>query len=700
MSPLKKSCLLAVSCIALGYGSAQAKDRMDTVIVTAPGQVRTADELISNVSAMDRDDIVESLSGSLGDTLDRQPGVASTFFGQGASRPVLRGLGSERVQVLTNGIGVIDASAASPDHQVGADGIDADRIEILRGPAALIYGGQAIGGVVNVIDGMIAESIPDKPFSADAYTAWNSVSEGSEVAAKGQATTGHLVFTLNGSMRDLGDYEIPGEAESARQRASEGDAHEEHEEENTGLMENSFLETSTLSGGVSWVGDKGFLGIAVRQQDSKYGLSGHSHAEDEDHDEDHADDDDHDHEHEEEQPFIDLSQTRVDLRGEYRFDHDIVKRFSGAVAIADYEHTEFEAPGEPGTRYENNGWEGRAVIDHELAGLNGVVGIHYLDKELGAFGDEAFIRPTTTKSLSAFVYESHDWENDAGIEGGLRLENTELDNTENGSVDFDLISASLGLHKHWDNGWFLGAQLSHTERAPNESELFADGPHLATLQYEIGDKDLNKESGLNLEGTVRWQSDTVQVGLNVFSTTFSDFIYLTPGTTLVDGSVVSDVDGVAVYKFAQQDAGFIGGEAYITYTPQARIMQADWTFSASVDQVSAELDDGSDVPYLPPLTLNAGAEANWSALTLGADITIAADQNDTGEGQFATDGFTSLDLNASYQLAAFSPGLENTKVFITARNVTDEEIRQATSVLKDLVPSPGRNIRFGVKASF
>ncbi|GAB5455331.1 MAG: hypothetical protein Hens2KO_15600 [Henriciella sp.] len=184
--------------------AAQSDERREeTVIVSAPGPERSAAELVGNATALDREDILETLSATLGDTLDRQPGVATTFFGAGASRPILRGLGAERVQVLTNGIGVIDVSAASPDHQVTADGIDAEKIEILRGPAALGYGGQAIGGVVNVIDGLIVDELPDEPFSADLFTAYNSVNEGTELAGRGQFTAGQLVFSLSGSMRDF-----------------------------------------------------------------------------------------------------------------------------------------------------------------------------------------------------------------------------------------------------------------------------------------------------------------------------------------------------------------------------------------------------------------------------------------------------------------------------------------------------------------
>ena len=177
-------------CFILAAGGAamaqESELRVDTVIVTSPGPERVAGELLSNVTAVDREELVADLQGTLGDTLSRQPGVSTTYFGAGASRPVMRGLGAERVLVLTNGLGVIDASAASPDHQTGTDGLDAERIEILRGPAALAYGGQAIGGVVNVIDGLIVETLPEDAFEGQAFGAFNSVNDGSEFAGRGR----------------------------------------------------------------------------------------------------------------------------------------------------------------------------------------------------------------------------------------------------------------------------------------------------------------------------------------------------------------------------------------------------------------------------------------------------------------------------------------------------------------------------------
>ncbi|WP_084396245.1 TonB-dependent receptor domain-containing protein [Henriciella aquimarina] len=693
----------------------EAPAKLKTVIVSGVGPQRETDEMIGNASAVSRDDIVHTLQASLGNTLDSEPGVSTTHFGQAASRPVLRGLGAERVLVLTNGIGVIDASAASPDHQVAADGIDAEKIEILRGPAALAYGGQAIGGVVNVIDGLIVEELPEKAISGELYGAYNGVSEGTEGGGKARFTTGPFVLSLSASARDFDDYDIPSFAESAAQRASEGHEHEEdhegeagedhdheHEEESRDTMPNSFVETESFAAGLSWIGDNAFAGVAVRRQTSKYGLPGHDHAHEHEGEEEHEGED-HEEEHEdhgEEQPFIDLEQTRIDLRAGMGLNAGPFTDLAATASFADYEHTEFEAPGEPGTRYESDGAEGRLEVGTDVAGFDGALGLQVIDKTLDAFGDEAFITKTDTTSAGLFLYQTQEWDAGFGIEGGLRYDRTELDNATFGKKDFNLASGSFGVHQHWDNGWFVGAQASWTERAPNESELFADGAHLATSQYEIGDTGLDKERGLNFEGTVRWRGEGVSFGANVFHTDFDGFIYLAPGTTMVDGAVVDEVDGLHVYRFSQQDATFQGGEVYADYETSDRSFGAIWSGKASIDFVDAELDDGSNVPLIPPMTYNFALDGDWGLWTAGASVTIADEQDDPGEGELPTGGYTTLDLRTGLNVSELGFGQAGTEVFLEARNVTDEEVRYATSVLKDTVPAPGRNIRAGVRMVF
>jgi iron complex outermembrane recepter protein len=660
------------------------EDRDTTVIVTARGRPRSSAELISNTTALTRAELVAALAPTLGDTLDRQSGVSSSSFGQGASRPILRGLGAERVLVLTNGIGVIDASSASPDHQVTADGIDATRVEIVRGPAALAYGGQAIGGVVNVLDGYIGESRGDPGFSGEVLGATQSVNRGTEGAFRGSLSQGGFVATFGVSQRKLGDYAIPGLAESARQIASEGDEHDA-EDAVRDRMTNSFVETASNGLGLSWIGERGYIGISRRRQTAEYGLPGHGHEEDGGA------------EAEEEAPVINLNQTRTEVRGRLGFGNSLITAVDGGLVLVDYRHREAETRGGPaGTTFDSDGWEARLDATTLFSGWNGAFGVAARDSSLSAKGVEAFLTNTDTATQGVFVFQEKEWANRFGVEGGLRLERTKLVNVGGGTRDFDLMSASLGVHQHVGDAWFLGAQLSHTQRAPKEFELFANGPHLATRQYEVGDRRLKSETGTNFELAARYSAGPWALDTSVYGIKFRDFIYLSPGTVVIGGETLNRVNGLEVVNFRQADADFTGAELSARFTPETAMLGADWSFKAGIDLVNGKLKNAGDVPYLPPVTLNLETTAQWDQIGAGANVTIAGDQKNPGRGYLATDGYTALDLNLTYSFGEIG----KSQVFLEGRNVTDEEIRFSTSVLKELVPQPGRNIRAGIRLVF
>lgn len=657
---------LSISCAV----SAQTDDlkREDLIIVTGLVDHKQADELVGNVTAMTRGEIVDNLTASLGETLSGQPGIASTAFGQGASRPILRGLGSDRVLVLTNGLGVIDASAASPDHQVAVDGIDAQKIEILRGPAALAYGGNAIGGVVNVIDGLVAEEMPEDDFAADLYAALNTGSDGLEAAGRSQFTLGgNFAVTLSASIRELHDYDINGFSESAATRTPGAQEVEE--------LFNTYVNTQTLSGGLSWIGDRAYLGLALREQTSDYGLPA-------------------------EDPFIDLEQTRTDLKGGIELSGMVFTGLTGGISFVDYQHGETLPNGDVETVFKNKGNEARFEAAYGETDNGGVIGLQRLDKEFEAIGDEAFVTPTDTQSLGLFAFHHIELQNGVHLEGGLRYDDVEILNRAGlGKRSFNPISASFSLSKNLNENWFFGGALSYTTRAPSDVELFADGPHLATSQYEVGDITLDEEHGLNVELTARYKSDSFSIGANVFNTQFSDFIFLEPGTTLDGGVPVTVKDGLDVFVFVQDEADFWGGEIYGEWFI-GEGMKADWVLDGSFDFVKAERSNGDNLPLMPPVTFNMGAKASWDYVSLKGELTHAFEQDEQASFELPTDGYTSLDVKANLDLAALGLGQAGTKAFIEVHNLTDEEIRHSTSVLKEEVPAPGRNVRMGVRLSF
>ncbi|MEZ6030830.1 MAG: TonB-dependent receptor [Hyphomonadaceae bacterium] len=666
----------------------------DVVVITGIGPARTGDEMIASTTVLAQDDVISRLSGGLGDTLNGLPGVSSTAFGPGASRPIIRGLGAERVQVLTNGIGVIDASSASPDHAVTGDPLGAERIEILRGPATLAYGGGATGGVVNVIDGLIVEELPEKTFSAAGYLGYNSADEGKTAAARVTGSSGPLVGVLSWNGRESSDLEIPGFAESARQRAleeeEEGGAEDEHEEA-YGVLPNSGVESQSLSGGLSLVGDDGFIGVAVRRLENKYGIVGA-------------------HEHEEEaatpvsisgvsplaigvaavgdtpeMPFIDMEQTRVDVRGGWNFLNGPFERVTGAVSVVDYKHTEFEGPGEPGTVFTNEGYEARLEAQHaEFMGLKGSIGWQASSRDFRAVGDEAFVTPTVTDQAGVFAFETYE-QGDWGLEGGLRFDRVRVDNSIAGSRSFDTLNASFGVHGHVTENLFLGVSLNSTERAPTDVELFAEGPHLATQQFEVGDATLDTEKGVSLEASARWEAGPLEIGASVYRFAFQDFVYL--------AATGATEDDLPVFQFSQDDADFTGAELTASYLIGDGL-GASWKVDGAVDAVRGELDGGGDLPRIPPASAMLGVEADTGFVKARLETRWADDQNRVAAFELPTDGWTVVDLTTTWSVA------DGVDLIVAGTNLTDEEVRYHASPLKDFAPMAGRSFRVGVRAEF
>jgi iron complex outermembrane receptor protein len=639
-------------------------DRGDVVVITGIGPARTSDELIASTTVLDTGDVTARLSGGLGDTLSGLPGMASTAFGPGASRPIIRGLGAERVQVLANGIGVIDASAASPDHAVTSDPLGAERIEILRGPASLAYGGGATGGVVNVIDGLIVEKLPEKDFSGAVYGAVTSADEGRQAAGRVVGKLGQFVGVLNAGWLDTDDIDIPGFAlsQSARDEAIAGGADPANFAD--GSLPNSAVENKSLSAGLSWVGDSAFLGGAVRRAENRYGIVA------------------------EEEAFIDMEQTRYDLRGGMDFDGPI-KSLHATGSKVDYEHTEFEGPGEPGTRFTNDGWEGRIELGHAPFGdLEGSIGVQASDRDFAAIGDEALIGPTSTKQTGVFAYETYDrgqW----GLEGGLRYDDVSLDNIDFGKRGFDAWNASFGAHVHVGDYVFLGFSAAKTERAPTDLELFANGPHPATGQFEIGDDTLTTEEGVNLELSARWEGDALNVSASVYRFDFDSFIYL-EDTGLVNVDPEGDLP---IFQFVQAGAAFTGAEL----SADAELGSAfgvDWKADGSIDFVRAKLDAGGNLPLIPPMTVNAGIEGKRGAILGRISAQYGAEQDDAASFERPTDDYLTFDARVGIDLT------DTVHLILEGRNLSDEEVRHHASPLKGIAPMTGRNFRVALRAEF
>jgi iron complex outermembrane recepter protein len=700
----------AMAGVLAGFGSAalaqtnqtSEDDTVDVIRVTSAPLGVAADEIAGAVEVVDRRHLEDNLAGSLADTIAHEPGVSTTYFGPAASRPVIRGLGADRVRVLSNGVGLIDASTNSPDHAVASEALEAEQVEILRGPAAIAYGGGAIGGVVNVIDGRIPEERAEEGLDGRFYTALTSVDEGETAAGQVRFNAGAFVFNLQALTRTADDYDIPGYAESdlyrmfeeAEHEAHEDEGHEEdgHEEDEhpSGSVENSGLTFDMMSGGVSWVGENGFIGIGVRRSTSLYGVpGGHEHGgEEEDHDE-HGDEDHEEDAHGHAGVRIDLEQTRYDLRGEWRDLGEHIERVRFSFGTGSYEHVELEGD-EVGTRFTNDGWEGRLEARHTprdiWGGLwEGAVGLQAFSRDFAAIGDEAYVPPSETSDWGVFLVERWDADN-WGLEGGLRLERRELD-TATDSRDFDTQSLSGSVFFRPVRDTFLAVTVSSAERAPTDVELFADGVHVATSSYERGDATMDVERAVSVELTARTTVSDWGVEASVFRAEYDGFI-----GAFATGA---EEDGQPVYQYSQNDATLSGFEGRVE-GPIGTF--GDWDLDAEFtgEYVQGELDDGSNLPRLPPLTLSAGLTASTERQSVYLGTEWADVQNDTAAEEFKTQSYVLF--NARYSVEPFED--RGLRLILEARNLTDEEARLHTSFLKDQLPLPGRNFRAALVLDF
>jgi len=626
--------LLASVPIWAAEGPRNQDPVIEEVIVSAAVLDRSADDLTQPALIVDREDLLIKATNSIGETLANELGLSATYFGPVAGRPVIRGQDGSRISVLQAGISTLDVADLSPDHGVPIEPILADRIEILRGPATLLYGSAAAGGVVNVVDNRVPEYLVDEGVSATLELRGDTAAEERAIAGRIDGSSGNFAFHLDGVSRESEDIDIDGFATA--------DEDDRPDEETSGTLLNSFGDSHSFSGGVSAVGDRGFIGVSVSRFENDYGLPGPEEEEEEEGEEG-----------EEEGPpisdgpFIELEQTRYDLRGEYNFDQFIEKarlRFG----YNDYEHSEIEPSGEVATLFENNAWEGRLELTHAaIASWKGVFGVQLNDREFSAVGEEAFIPPTDTTSVGVFLFEERafDW---GLIDFGVRLDFLEHDpDPASGFEDYDetAFSAAVGGKFNVADGLSLSANYSRSERHPDAAELYSNGAHLATALFEVGllaaGLDVEMEISNNIDVSLDYSSDYVSWKIGGFYNNIDDY-------TFREGSAVLE-DGLPLAIFQQQDAEFYGYEAEIKFSPTGA--DSPWGVRLFSDLVRAR-GEGNDLPRIPPTRVGGElsyADSRWSG---AVSAIYHAEQDDVST--FATDDFTMLNVNVALHLGQAS----------------------------------------------
>ena len=622
-------------------------------------------------SVVDEEALAIAPASSLGDLLNGLPGVRSTAFAPGASRPVIRGLTGPRVQVLTNGVGLIDASSVSPDHQVATDPAEANRIEIIRGPATLAYGGSAIGGVVNILDNRIPEELPEGGIDGSVSAQTSTVDDGTAFNGRATIALGQFALNVDAVTKDANSYDIPGSPISARRAAADGI----ERPDTGGVLPNSFSQLDAWGIGGSYIGEKGFFGVSYKQTDSTYGVVA------------------------EEGVFIDLQQERFDARGEYRFDTGPFRSIRGTYGQADYTHTEFEGPGEPGTIFNSDGKEARLdLVQRECNGWNGAIGIQGLERTFEAIGEEAFVPTTDIEEQGIYTVQRLDRDG-YGFEGGVRYDRRTLTATPlSGGAEiereFDNWSASAAAFLRPAPGLFLGLSLSRTERAPSEVELFADGVHIATAAYELGDVNLDSEKVTTLEGTVHYDRGVFRSDLHVYVSRYDGFIDQRDTGDVFEFDEDGEIEEFPIFAYLQTDAEFKGFEAQAAYDVWTSGNQVV-TLEAAADYVDADTDLGP-AARIPPYSLTGRVKYASTPFDVALEIRHVGEQDEVAEFELPTDSYTLVNLSGAWRPFAD----KNVTLFAEGRNLTDEEAREHVSFLKDIAPQPGRNLRVGVNYRF
>ncbi|MBH55245.1 MAG: hypothetical protein CMI18_13000 [Opitutaceae bacterium] len=715
-----------------GHDEEEIIDLLQVNITASPFALLQADVVVPTNSVYAAE-LRKSRQSSLGATLDGHPGIHSSSYAPGAGRPVIRGFDGDRVSILQNGTDTFDVSFTSPDHGVAIEPMMISKIEVIRGPATLLYGNAAMGGVVNVIDkSLLRERI--EGVVGEAEFKHGSVSEENAGGISVQGGQDGFAWSLNYHKRDSEDYEIPGFSESKFQSASEEERHEEeehedeeeHEEEEHGhdeekafgTLENSFNGSETFALSAGWFSESASYSLAFSQFDSFYGVPGHAHGhgheegheeehegeEESEHEEEHEGEEESEHEEEEESVAIDLKNQRNALRIEWVDIGGFFETVELDASYADYEHTELEGEAgarEVGTVFERDGFDIRfSGIHQPIDDWSGAIGVDIKDESFKATGEEAFIPSNDKSNYALFAVERLEtlW---GAAEIGGRVENQTLDPDDPGirKNDETTFNLSAGILRHLKTDETFSANVSYNQRAPNATELFAFGPHVGTSSFEIGNPDLGKEKSLNVDVSWRKSAGYLTGEFTVFYSDFHDYVFLEHMDHETFETLYQDADdeGLEILMAEAADAEFYGLELdlriHIIDTPIQRLH-----LDVTADQTRAtNKSENTNLPRIPTRRIGGRLEYEDGPWNLGLGARHHAKASNLAPEESPTDSYMLVFADVTYHLDIGENAVE---LFAIGRNLSDEEARPHNSFVKDLVPLPGRSVELGVRVFF
>ncbi|NNF94005.1 MAG: TonB-dependent receptor [Altererythrobacter sp.] len=675
-------------------------DSTGVIIVSAEGLKQL--DVLAGTSVIEIEEIQRNLNGQLGEVLAKLPGVSATSFSPGASRPVLRGFQGERVRILVDGLGTADVSNTSADHATTIEPLTAERIEVLRGPAVLLFGNQAIGGAVNVIDKRIPRRVTSESFHLDAIIAADTASDLRNAAGSLDIPVSpNFVVHVDGSYRNSDDLEIGGFQvapelraellEEAEEEEAEGEFEEAEEfreaAEQSGIVPNSATESYTFNAGASVFAGDSIFGASIGYYNTDYGVpgrpgAGHHQGEEGEENEEEGE------EEGEEIVTIGLEQWRADALADIALGDGFFEKLKVRLGYSDYTHTEFEGD-EVGTVFDVESFEARVELAQSDTGPStGAFGAQYTYRDFAAIGEEAFVAPNTTNQFALFGLQEFG-PGPFQLETGARLEFTEVESEPlDVSRSFTNFSGALGFVYETDDALRAGVNFSRVERAPAAEELFADGPHIATQQFEIGDPNLRSEAAWGLEGYVRGQVGDANLSFAIYRQWFDNYIYLSANG--------EEEDELPVFLILQQDADYFGIEGELSF-PLYRTGNSSVITDLRASYIDAELGDGTAVPRIPPVELLGALEYQSDAFDARGEVQWFGEQDDVDAFETPTDSFTLVNFSIAWRpLSDF----ENLTLVLNADNVFDVVGRRHASFTKDYVPLAGRNIKASVRFSF
>ena len=687
----KKSLLSVVGIVAMQATAFNPIHAAESSSIQAPSVPITgnplgsgSDELVVPVYVLSGRELSIKRESTIGETLTGTPGVSSSYFGPNASRPIIRGMDGDRIRIMQNGVGALDASSLSPDHAVAIDPLIAEQIEVIRGPATVLYGAGAVGGVVNVID----HRIPKEPLNG-VMGRGETRFGGADNERSGAAVIdmGNGMFAIHADVytRKTDDLSIPSSAQNTLIGAGKAD------HVNNGKLANSAAQSDGGAFGASLTFDKGHIGASYSEFNNLYGTVA--------------------------EPTVkaDMKSKRWDFSSEAHHLNSFIERIKFRAAFTDYKHQEI-SNGEIGTTFLNKGVESTLEVGHaKIGNLSGVVGLQTQNTRFSALGDEAFVPSTHTSSQGVYLYEELPIDR-LTLSAGGRIDEATVKSAGGGagnkfgdatSKQFSPKNLSAGALFSINESWSVATNLTHTERAPTQNELFSNGPHVATNQYEIGltqsSMGLAKvaiEKANGIDAQIRWKTDKHSFSLGCFYTKFDHFIniYNTGRYSDKDGNTSSTQDdtfSLAEAKTVGVPATFTGMEAQGKFRIYEGIGDLDLNVRGDYVRATNEITD-TPLSRIAPMRIGTGLDYKFGDFSSKVDVLHGLKQDRVATNELPTDGYTLVNATISYRLKTAL----HLEAFAKARNLLDQDIRDHSSFLKEIAPMGGRSVLFGLRGEF